>query len=139
MGVDIDIVYQGDLRCRAQHRPSGSTLGSEAPVDNGGTGSDFSPTDLVATALGTCAMTILGLVARRTGLDLAGTRLHVLKEMVSEPVRRIGALHVSVTIPAGRVPDPADRRRLEAGARTCPVLQSLHPDVRAEIDFTYEA
>ncbi len=137
MAVEIDVVYAGHLRCDAVHCPSGMTLHTDAPVDNGGSGESFSPTDLVATALGTCVMTILGLVAARHEIDLTGTSVHVEKEMVTEPIRRIGSLRTVVTVPPGRVSDEAMRTRLEAAARKCPVHQSLHPDIHAPIEFVY--
>jgi uncharacterized OsmC-like protein len=79
----------------------------------------------------------MGIVASREGLDLEGTRVRVIKEMVSEPQRRIGALTATVRIPAGRRFSAEDRVRLERSAHTCPVRQSLHPDVRVEIRFEY--
>jgi len=138
VGVDIDIVYEGELHCRATHRPSGTDLVTDAPVDNGGKGASFSPTDLVATALGACLTTIMGLVAKQRNIDLAGTKVHVVKEMVSQPVRRIASLKVEIRVPNGAAIGPEDRKRLENGARTCPVHQSLHPDVAAPIEFIYE-
>lgn len=135
--VEINAVYSGKLRCDARHGPSGMALHTDAPVDNGGTGSSFSPTDLVATALGTCVLTILGLVSDRHSIDLTGTEVHVEKEMVAAPVRRIGSLKTTVTVPAGAVEDPEMRARLEAAARKCPVHQSLHPDIHALINFRY--
>ena len=137
MAVEIDTTYLGELRVEATHGPSGATLSTDAPTDNGGQGASFSPTDLVATALGTCVMTILGLIAERHELDLKGTRVHVTKEMITSPVRRIGSLRTAVTIPAGAVDDPSMRVRMEAAARKCPVHQSLHPDIDAPIEFTY--
>ena len=137
MAVSIDIDYLGDLHCAATHGPSGSRLTTDAPTDNGGRGELFSPTDLVATALGTCLTTVMGLVARRTGLDLEGTRVHVEKHMTSEPVRRIGALVAVITFP--RDFSPADRVRLERAAQICPVRQSLHPEVRVELRFEYRS
>jgi len=139
MPVTIDVHYAGDLHCRATHGPSGQSFGTDAPTDNGGRGEAFSPTDLVATALGACLVTVMGIVARREGLDLEGTRVRVVKEMVSDPVRRIGALTATVTFPAGRPFSAEDRARLERTAHTCPVRQSLHPDVRVEIRFEYPA
>src|SRR4029434_7368244 len=100
MSVQIDSVYQGDLRCQSTHAPSGTQFFTDAPVDNHGKGESFSPTDLVATALGTCTMTLMGIVGERNQLDLAGTKVHVVKEMVQQPVRRIGSLRVTVTVPA---------------------------------------
>ncbi|HOC19221.1 MAG TPA: OsmC family protein [Vicinamibacterales bacterium] len=137
MAVSIDIDYLGDLHCAATHGPSGSRLTTDAPTDNGGRGELFSPTDLVATALGTCLTTVMGLVARRTGLDLEGTRVHVEKHMTSEPVRRIGALVAVITFP--RDFSPGDRVRLERAAQICPVRQSLHPEVRVELRFEYRS
>lgn len=137
MAVSIEIEYLGDLHCRAMHGPSGSDLQTDAPTDNGGKGEAFSPTDLVATALGACLSTVMGLTARRTGIDLDGTRVRVLKEMTADPVRRIGRLTATVVFPPGRRFTPEDRARLERTATTCPVKQSLHPDVCVEIRFEY--
>ncbi len=139
MSVEIDIVYAGQLRCHAVHGPSGCRLSTDAPVDNHGQGESFSPTDLVATALGTCLMTIMGIVADRHGLDLVGTQIHVIKEMIQIPVRRIGALRVTLTIPAEKacLISAADRARLETAALHCPVHQSLHPDIALPIEFIY--
>ncbi len=138
MGVEIHGEYAGGLAVHSQHGPSGTRLTTDAPVDNGGKGQSFSPTDLVATALGSCVLTILGLVADRHAIDLKGTRVHVTKEMVADPVRRIGSLHTRVTFPAGTVDEPPMRERLEKAARKCPVHQSLHPDIDAPIQFVYE-
>ena len=122
MAVEIDIVYEGQLHCAATHGPSQAMLATDAPVDNHGKGESFSPTDLVATALGTCVMTIMGIVAERNQIDLAGTRIHVTKEMVQQPIRRIGRLPVTVTIPADKAAkvSAADRTKLETAARHCP-------------------
>ena len=138
MAVDIDIVYEGGLHCRAEHRPSKASFVTDAPVDNGGRGESFSPTDLVATGLGCCLMTIMGIVAKQRNIDLEGTKVHVVKEMTSKPVRRIASLKVTIRIPNGSAIAPEDRVRLENGARTCPVHQSLHPDVAMPIEFVYE-
>ena len=137
MSVEITAVYSGQLRCDATHGPSGMTLHTDAPVDNGGNGESFSPTDLVATALGTCVMTILGLIANRHELDLKGTAVQVTKEMVADPVRRIGSLKTVVTVKASAVEDPSMRMRLEEAAGKCPVHKSLHPEIDAPIEFRY--
>ncbi len=139
VAVTIDIAYLGDLHCEAVHGPSKNRLVTDAPVDNGGKGETFSPTDLTATALGTCLMTIMGLVAKRHGWDLEGTRVSVVKEMTAVPIRRIGALTATISIPPGRVTAAADRGLLERAAATCPVRQSLHPDVKVTMVFEYEA
>ena len=137
MAVEIDITYDGELHCEAVHGPSRQTLRTDAPVDNGGKGEAFSPTDLLATALGACLVTVMGLVARRLGLDLTGTRVRVVKEMATEGVRRVGRLGVTITLPPGGTLSPADRARLEHTANTCPVKQSLHPDMVVDLRFVY--
>jgi putative redox protein len=137
MAVEIDTEYIGELRCGATHGPSGVTLNTDAPTDNGGKGASFSPTDLMATSMGTCIMTILALVAERNGVDLKGAKVHVTKKMITEPIRRIGGLPAVVTIPSGAVDDPVMRKKLEAAARNCPVHHSLHPDIDAPIEFLY--
>ena len=90
--VEINVVYEGKLRCKSTHGPSGAVLLTDAPVDNHGQGASFSPTDLVATALGTCMLTVMGIAAERENLDLTGTTVRVVKEMATQPVRRIGKL-----------------------------------------------
>src|SRR5271167_2297796 len=121
--VAIQIEYQGDLHCQAVHGPSGTILTTDAPKDNHGRGESFSPTDLVATALGTCMLTIMGIVAERDGLDLNGTIVTVAKEMVMSPVRRIGRLTVDIHVPAELREE--DQKRLKTAALTCPVHKSL--------------
>jgi putative redox protein len=138
MAVEIKIAYQGDLHCVATHGPSQQTIGTDAPVDNGGKGAAFSPTDLVATALGSCMATIIGLVAKRNGLDVSGLEILVSKEMVTDPIRRIGSLRTRVVFPNGRVLTATDRAKLESAARACPVKQSLHPDVSLPMEFVYQ-
>src|SRR5580765_2770460 len=139
MSVEIDIVYEGQLRCRATHGPSKTQLTTDAPVDNHGRGESFSPTDLVATALGTCMTTLMGIVAERSQLDITGTTVHVVKEMIQEPVRRIGVLRVSIRVPANKAArlTPEERKKLETAALHCPVHKSLHPDIQTPIEFAY--
>ena len=133
--VEMKIVYQGDLRSQATHGPSGTQVITDAPVDNHGKGESFSPTDLVATALGSCMMTIMGIVAQRHNLDLRGTTVTVQKEMATQPVRRIGKLTVNIHVPVELGED--DRKRLEQAAYTCPVHKSIHPDVAMPVTFTW--
>jgi len=133
--VKVTSSYEGGLRCRAVHGPSGTTLVTDAPVDNHGKGESFSPTDLVATALGACMMTIMGIVAERHGLDLTGMTAETEKVMTSAPPRRIASLRTRLTIPL-----PADhpqRQLLEQAAHTCPVHKSLHPEIDAAIEFAW--
>lgn len=133
--VHIDILYEGDLRCRLTHRPSGSAFQSDAPVDNQGRGESFSPTDLVASALGSCVMTIMGIYAKKNGIDLRGTRVEVIKEMVADPERRIGSLKVTVTMPPGITPE--NRKILEQVALSCPVYKSINPSIHTPARFIY--
>lgn len=133
--VTIDIEYQGDLRCEAVHQPSGTHLNTDAPKDNFGKGESFSPTDLVATALGTCMLTLMGIAARSLKVDLKGTRVTVQKEMVAVPLRRIGKLSVKITIPTKLTDE--QKQKLEQAALTCPVHKSLHPDVQTPVEFLW--
>jgi putative redox protein len=138
VAVEINIVYEGELRCSAQHGPSGVVLKTDAPVDNQGKGESFSPTDLVATALGSCMMTIMGIVARRNDYPIEGTRVKVLKEMIQEPVRRIGKLTVEIHFANGGRLQEKDRKILQSSAHTCPVLKSLHPDIQVPVTLHWE-
>jgi putative redox protein len=139
MAVEIDVTYQGNLRCLATHGPSQNILNTDAPVDNGGSGANFSPTDLVATALGACVLTIMGLVAQRNSLDISGCKVHVVKEMTAMPVRRIGQLTLRIILPPGRTFSAEDRAKLERAAEICPVKQSLHPDVVVRLEFVHSS
>jgi uncharacterized OsmC-like protein len=133
--VEISIRYLGGLRCEARHGPSGSVLVTDAPVDNEGKGESFSPTDLAATSLGTCMLTIMGIAARRLGVDLGETTVNVVKEMTSQPPRRIARLTVVFTIPLAASHEK--REVLENAARSCPVHLSLHPDVEQVMRFDW--
>jgi putative redox protein len=137
MAVEINITYEGGLHCAAIHGPSKQTLTTDAPVDNGGKGAAFSPTDLVAAALGACMVTIMGLVAQRNNLNIDGLQVQVLKEMTADPVRRIGSLKTRLVFPRGKLLSAADRAKLEAAAKACPVKQSLHPDLKTPMEFVY--
>jgi putative redox protein len=134
--VRMAVTYQGDLHCEALHEPSGSRLETDAPKDNEGRGERFSPTDLVGAALGSCMLTVMGIVARRHGWDMTGARAEVEKEMVVSPLRRIGRLGLRIAMPAG-IPQNA-RAVLERAAHTCPVHQSLHPDARIDLQFDWK-
>ena len=133
--VEIKAVYEGQFHCNATHGPSGATLPTDAPKDNMGKGEAFSPTDLVATALGTCMLTTMGIVAHRNNIDMTGARLRVTKEMVSQPSRRIGALGVEIIMPRELGED--DRKRLENAAVNCPVAKSVSPDIQMPVTFKW--
>jgi uncharacterized OsmC-like protein len=134
--VEIHIDYEGQLHCNALHLPSGNRLATDAPVDNNGRGEAFSPTDLVATALGTCMATIMGMVANRKDLDLAGMAVKVRKYMSDDLPRRIRCLEVDLCVPL-----PADhpaRQLLEAAALACPVHHSIHPDIEVVLNWEWQ-
>lgn len=133
--VETRMQYEGGLRCRAVHGPSGAELVTDAPVDNHGQGASFSPTDLVATALGTCVLTTMAIVAERHGWDLVGAHARVEKVMVATPVRRIGRLELVVAMPAAL--DARARETLERTAHTCPVHKSLGANVELPMRFEY--
>jgi putative redox protein len=128
--------YAGHLRTEATHTASGNVIQTDAPVDNHGRGEAFSPTDLVSTALGSCMMTVMGIVAERHSWDLVGSTFAVLKHMSTEAPRRIAQIDVTFTLPAALAPQ--DRTLLERAAHTCPVGLSLHPEVRQNITFEYK-
>ena len=133
--VQINIVYQGELRCLATHVPSGTEILMDAPKDNHGKGESFSPTDLVGTALGACMLTIMGIAAQNMKVDLKGTKVSVIKEMTAIPVRRIAKLAVRIEIPVSL--EEEQKQKLMKAAMTCPVHQSLHPDIEMPIDFIW--
>ena len=134
--VVIQLEYQGDLHCKAVHGPSGTELNTDAPKDNQGRGESFSPTDLVATALGTCMLTVMGITARTLNIDLAGTTATVEKEMTTTPPRMIASLSVRIRVPHSLSPE--NKQKLERAAHTCPVHKSLHPNVQAPIEFIWD-
>jgi len=134
--VKITGSYQGELHCTAVHEPSGNALATDAPKDNQGRGEAFSPTDLVATALATCVATTMAIVARKHGVDLAGLRYEVTKEMTATGPRRIARLALQIWLPpaARQVPEGL----LEQAAHGCPVHRSLGSDVERPIEFHWE-
>ncbi len=134
--VEIKLTYEGDLHCNAIHLPSGNTLVTDAPLDNNGRGQAFSPTDLVATALGSCMATVIGIVARRKELPVEGMTVNVRKIMSEDLPRRIHRLELDL-----RIPLPAshpDRKLLESAANGCPVHHSIHPEIEVVMNWFWE-
>ena len=129
-----NIVYQNNLRTEAEHIASGEKIITDAPVDNNGKGEAFSPTDLVATALGSCMITIMAISANKYDIDVTGTNASVKKIMGSDP-RRISK--ISIDINMNKNIEEKDRKRLERAALACPVHKSLHPDLEKKIRFIY--
>lgn len=139
----IHIDYLGELRTDCVHLQSGTHMNTDAPTDNQGRGEAFSPTDLVANALGTCIITTMAINARRDGIDLTGSALDVTKIMTSQPPRRIARIEINLTLQANRdgesfLPDDETRTRLEKIAHTCPVAISLHPDIEQAVSIRWE-
>ena len=131
---EANIVYQNNLRTEAEHIASGEKIITDAPVDNNGKGEAFSPTDLVATALGSCMITIMAISANKYDIDVTGTNASVKKIMGSDP-RRIS--EISIDINMNKNIEEKDRKRLERAALACPVHKSLHPDLEKKIRFIY--
>jgi len=131
--TQIEIMYEGNLNTRCIHSDNGQEILTSAPKDNQGTGMMFSPTDLLATALGSCVLTIMGIMAQKLKVDITGTKVTVTKEMAHAPSRRIGKVKVILTSPHHF--DPETTKKLQNAAEMCPVHQSLHPEVIQE--FVY--
>lgn len=131
--VKITVDYEGNLRATAKHVESGATIQTDAPQENHGKGELFSPTDLLAAALGTCVLTLMGIVAQKYKVDLAGLRATVDKEMAKTPSRKVGRIVIHVYCPQRL--DSEITSKIEQAGIGCPVHHSLHPDVQQEIIF----
>ena len=128
------IIYKNNLRTEAQHIASGQKIITDAPLDNNGKGEAFSPTDLVATALASCMITIMAIAAEKNGINISETNASVKKIMGTNP-RTISDVIIDITM--SKDLDLKDRKRLEKAALACPVHKSLHPDMNKEITFSY--
>ena len=130
-----EVIYKGELRTTAIHLQSGQQIITDAPVDNNGKGEAFSPTDLLATSLGSCMLTVMGIVAKRHNINMDGTKAEILKVMANDP-RRVSEIYVDMWFPANAY-SQKDKDLLERTALTCPVAKSLHPDVKQKTRFHY--
>lgn len=130
------IIYEGNLRTSATHLQSNTNIETDAPVDNQGKGERFSPTDLVATALGSCMLTIMGIKARDMQVDLTGVAIDIQKHMKSEP-RRIGGVDVTFHFPAHLQLNDKEKTILQNAALTCPVAKSLDPAIEQNVTFNW--
>ncbi len=129
------VVYNGALRTTCTHLKSGSFFETDAPTDNNGKGERFSPTDLMATSLATCMITVMGIKSRTMGFDLDGVRIEVLKIMKSDP-RRVGGIELTFHIPDSlHAIDEKTKTILRHTGDTCPVRQSIHPDIEVKVDW----
>ena len=129
------ITYNGGLRTTSVHERSGKEIITDAPVDNKGKGEAFSPTDLLATSLGNCMLTIAGIAAAEHGIDIDGTTCEITKIMAEGP-RRVAEIIVNFQFPANSYSDK-DKKIIERAANTCPVMYSLHPDIKKTVTFNY--
>lgn len=134
MAVQMSGEYVGGLNVELRHGPSGNEITTAAPVDNHGDGSSFSPTDLCASAMGACMLTVMGIVADREGIDFMGARFELEKHMRADP-RRIDRIPVTIHMPAGL--DAKQRKKLERTALTCPVHKSLREEIEKDVQFVY--
>jgi putative redox protein len=131
------IQYLGDLRCEAEHLQSGTKILTDAPTDNHGKGEAFSPTDLVATALGTCILTTMAIFASRDGIELAGSVISATKIMSSQPPRRIARLEITLQLQVNQTLTEAQQQKYEQIGRQCPVARSLHPELEQVLSFSW--
>lgn len=130
------IIYKGALRCECTHLQSGSIIETDAPTDNKGKGERFSPTDTVCVALGTCIITTIGIRANDMKVALTGTKLSVTKHMLSDP-RRIGKIEISIQFPGNLDLTGPERAILQKIGDNCPVMKSLHPDIKTMIEYNW--
>ena len=128
------VTYQGGLRTKALHIQSGNSIVTDAPIDNQGKGEAFSPTDLVATALASCMLTIMGIVAERNSIELKGTTAEVEKIMGTMP-RKISEIKIKILF--NKNFDKKTKRKLESAALACPVSNSLNKNLEESIKFIY--
>lgn len=133
--VDITGKYLGQKRVEMKHVPSGSIIQTDAPLDNNGKGELFSPTDLVASALGTCTLTVMGIYAEAREIDLSGSHFHVKKEMNSNP-RRIGRLTLTIHLP--KLLSESEREKLIVIGNSCPVKQSLNSEIEIPTHYIFD-
>lgn len=136
--LTAEIIYEGDLRSKARHVRSGSTIEVDAPIDNNGKGERFSSTDLVATALGSCMLTVMGIKAKNMEIVLDGTRVDIMKIMGDDPRRIIGIV-ADVYFPPDLNLNDKQKIILERTANTCPVFQSLHPAIEKRVKFYWQS
>ncbi len=128
--------YMGNLRNEVTHQQSGTKILTDAPLDNHGKGESFSPTDLLASSLGCCMLTIMGISAQSYGFTLEGTTVETEKVMGTDP-RRVVEIKIDFHFPEGSNFTPQQKRIIESAARTCPVANSLHPDLKKTINFNW--
>lgn len=132
-----EIRYTSELRTIAVHLQSGTVIETDAPKDNLGKGEKFSPTDLVATALGSCMLSIMAIAGRTHSIDVDNSRAEIEKIMIADPQRRIAEIKVAIYFPEGKEYSDKERKIMEHAAMTCPVFLSLHPDTKKTVSFNW--
>lgn len=135
--MTAQIIYLGDLRTQATHLQSQTIIDTDAPKDNQGKGERFSPTDLVATALGSCMLSIMGIAANTHSMDIVETSVDIEKIMVADPLRRIGEIKVDFHFPSTKTYTDKEKKILERAALTCPVYLSLNENVQKTVTFNW--
>lgn len=130
------ILYTGNLRTQMTHIQSGNSIETDAPIDNNGKGERFSPTDLVATALGSCMLTIMGISANNHNINMDGTQVEITKIMTASP-RKIGEIILKLQVKGQSTYSEKEKSILEKAAYTCPVYLSLHEDVIKSLEFVW--
>lgn len=134
--ITSSVIYKRDLRTEATHLQSGNVILTDAPKDNHGKGEAFSPTDLVATALASCMLSVMGIVSKKEGITTVdGATAEITKVMFTEP-RRIGEIHIAITFPKKDFTEK-EKKIYEHAAHTCPVAKSLHPDLKQVVTFNW--
>jgi uncharacterized OsmC-like protein len=132
--VKMSGLYEGEKRCELVHLQSKAKISTDAPKDNNGKGESFSPTDLVASSLGACMLTVMAIAVEKEGYSLKGSRFEVEKQMLNQP-RKIGALKLILFLETNL---PLERRSwLEQIGHQCPVRLSLHPEIKVDLQFVY--
>ncbi len=129
-----ELHYLGDLRTELKHVFSGAVIHTDAPLDNHGKAQNFSPTDLLATSLAACMVTIMGIESQRIGVELTGVRAAIVKKMSANP-RRVSTIGVTIEMPSGISSE--HREILEQAAHNCPVARSIHTEIVQDIGFKY--
>ena len=134
--MTAEIEYTGNLRCSCTHLQSGSEIETDAPTDNKGKGERFSPTDTVCVALATCIITTMAIRSADMNIELKGSRLGVKKHMIPDP-RRIGGIDVVLHLKTAEPIEEKDKNYLQRIGDNCPVMKSIHPDIKVNIQYNW--
>jgi putative redox protein len=131
------VVYKGDLRTELTHLQSGTKIENDAPTDNQGKGERFSPTDMLATSLGSCMITTMAIRAADMNLNFTGTKINLTKIMSSDAPRRVAGIVAELIFTENFIATEEQKEQLVRIARSCPVEKSLHPDIKLDVSFKW--